>query len=546
MKDKSKFSLTKKSFVYVVLVIFLLSFITTAQASSGSDLPKVQNYDLVVYGGSPAGVMAAIAAKREGLNVVLIAQGKTVGGSLSNGLGATDLTQTDILTALPLEFFKAVQASYHNSDTLRVTPKRAEDIFRKMLRNAKVDFYLNVPITEATVTNNSITCLIGASQDNWCAKEFIDASYMGDLLPLTNTAFHLGREDFYSYGDYKDLNYAFRVRLTLPPNLTQVEKDSLGSLPFMQHPTSLETGSVKFTSGMPSFTYRFCITTGKKQRPFRIYDEDLKYIPAWKVIAKAFYKKGCPDCENTADRKITRFWRIAKVAGNKWDLNSLNSFTNFPMPEDYFTDPSTQAGYNLQAAHYVESLMAYLQGPAGPIKTEKIASAGFGVCSDEFVDNDNIPYEPYIREGRRIVGQSTLLASDELTGAAQPDSIGLAKYPLDNKMSISIQFGTRLFRDFTNFVNSRVYEVPFSITVPKNGLSNLLVPIAVSTSPLAYGSMRMEPHYMSLGQATGIGAALAIKDQVPVQRIPIKKLQDVLVSWGQKLHQSWAEKHYGN
>ena len=265
-----------------------------------------------------------------------------------------------------------------------------------------------------------------------------------------------------------------------------------------------------------------------------MYPEDEKYIPAWKLITKAFYSKGCSDCQNKSNHKITKFWRMAIIQDDKWDLNSLNSMTNFPIPEDYFTDPVKRAAYNVEAAHYTESLVSFLQSKTSPIRIEQRALAGFGMCNDEFVDNDNIPYEPYIREGRRVIGIKTFLAGDELFGAAQEDSIGLGKYPLDNKMSINIQYKNKLYRDYTNFLDSNVYEIPFGITVPKDGPENLLVAVGVSTSPVAYGSLRMEPQYMELGQATGVAAALAFSKSIPVKDVLITDIQDVLTEYGQK------------
>ena len=527
---------SKTLLALALLSFLLLNLVTPARAADEPvDPPLPHNYDLIVYGGTPAGVMAAIAAKRQGLTVALLAQGKTVGGSISNGLGATDVKDTKLVTGIPREFFSAVQASYKNKGAWRVTSRRAEEIFLSMLQSAKVDVFLNSQATEATITDNKIKCL-KVTDDQFCAAEFIDASYLGELLPLTNTAFNLGRQDLYAYDDFSALKLQMRTRLTLPKDLTDVEQDSLASLPFMQHPETYDPKAIQVTSGMPSFTYRLCITKGGKSRPFQIYPEDEKYIPAWRLIAQAFYKKGCSDCENKPTHKVTKFWRTALVQGDKWDLNSLNSFTNFPLPQDYITDPSTRAGYNLQAAHYIESLYAYLQGPNSPVALEQQTAEGFGICNDEFTDNNNIPYEPYIREGRRIIGQSTLLATDELSGSFKSDSIGLAKYPLDNKLSINIQYKNQLFRDYTTFLQSKVYEMPFSITVPKAGPDNLLVSVAVSTSPLAYGSLRMEPHFMALGQATGIGAALAFKNAVSVKEISVASLQEILTGLGQRLH----------
>jgi hypothetical protein len=168
-------------------------------------------------------------------------------------------------------------------------------------------------------------------------------------------------------------------------------------------------------------------------------------------------------------------------------------------------------------------------------EVEKKALAGFGMCADEFTDNSNVPYEPYIREGRRVVGKNVMLVTDQKSNITKQDSIGIGMYHIDNKLSISIHHKNRFYRDYTSFDKSKVYEIPYSITVPKTGPKNLLVAVGVSTSPLAYGSIRMEPHYMVIGQATGVAAALAIQNKQPVGEIPVTDLQSILRSWGQKL-----------
>jgi hypothetical protein len=248
-----------------------------------------------------------------------------------------------------------------------------------------------------------------------------------------------------------------------------------------------------------------------------------------------FSKKPCVDCEADNAHVVTRFWRIGKVFGDKWDLNSLNSFTNFPIPKSYFTDHSTRPATHALAARYIESLVAYMQLDPDVNIVEKNALRGFGMCADEFTDNNNVPYEPYVREGRRLVGKYVMLATDEKTNIKKQDTIGIGMYHIDNKLSLSIHYKNRFYRDYTSFQKSKIYEIPYSITVPKTGPSNLLVAVGVSTSPLAYGSIRMEPHYMLIGQATGVAAQLAIKNKKKVSEISVAELQGILRSWGQKL-----------
>jgi hypothetical protein len=535
-----KSKIASKLLAATLSLTFVATFAVSASAKPNSISetklpPATSNHDLVVYGGSPAGVIAAVAASRRGLKVVLLSQSPTVGGTISNGLGATDVLVPGNVSGIPLEFFNQVKDAYKNRDAWRVTPKLAEKIFRKMLTAAKVDVWLNVSATKATVVSGKITCLTIQNDSKFCAKQFIDASYPADLLPLTKTKFKLGKEDLFDYGDNQGMDIVIRSRVTLSETLTKEQEESINAIPFMEHPKTFSLSKVKLTDGMPSFTYRFCITNGEKKRAFKLAPEDEKFIPAWKVMIEGFSKKPCVDCETTGAHVVTRFWRIGKVHGNKWDLNSLNSFTNFPIPRSYFSDHSSRAGTNALAARYIESLVAYMQADPKVNAVEKNALRGFGMCADEFTDNNNVPYEPYVREGRRLVGKYVMLATDEKTNIKKKDTIGIGMYHIDNKLSLSIHYKNRFYRDYTSFQKSKIYEIPYSITVPKTGPTNLLVAVGVSTSPLAYGSIRMEPHYMLIGQATGVAAQLAIKSKKKVSEISVPELQGVLRSWGQKL-----------
>lgn len=495
---------------------------------------NTSNFDLVVYGGSPGGVIAAIAASRRGLNVAILSQSRTVGGTMSNGLGATDLIVPENVSGIPLEFFRHVQKAYGGKETWRVSSSLAESIFRRMLNESRVSTWTNEVAVDASIEGETIKCLSLESKTRICAKQFIDASYTGDLLPLTRTAFKLGKKDLFNYGDDAGVKITVEARTPLPQIMTAEEVHSLELLPYMEHVDDFKVSKVKLTDGMPSFTYRFCLSKTKK-RAFKLAQQDVKYIPAWRLISKAASKLPCPNCQKTKKRVLSRFWRIANIDGKKWDLNSFNSFTNFTLPQSYFSDQKTRAKTNADAARYIESFVAFLQTDEQVAKEEQKALEGFGMCADEFKDNNNVPYEPYVREGRRLVGKYVLLTSDEKTDLTKPDSIGIAKYHIDNKLSMRFHYKNKIYRDYITFENSMIYQIPFSITVPRYGPKNLLVAVGVSTSPLAYGSIRMEPHYMLIGQATGVASAMAIRDKSDVGDISIPELQSILRGWGQKL-----------
>jgi hypothetical protein len=193
--------------IIAILIAALAAFLVPTDAKEiVKDKPPVSyKYDLVVYGGTPSGVMAALAAKRMGLRVVLVSASETVGGAMSNGVNATDLIKPGIIGGIPREYFDLVQEASGKKGSYRVSATTAERVFLDMLTKAEVEVRLSTELLEATVTGSKITCLRMTTAENFCANEFIDASYTGDLMPLTKTAFNLGRKDLFKYNDYQQM-----------------------------------------------------------------------------------------------------------------------------------------------------------------------------------------------------------------------------------------------------------------------------------------------------------------------------------------------------
>jgi hypothetical protein len=156
---------------------------------------------------------------------------------------------------------------------------------------------------------------------------------------------------------------------------------------------------------------------------------------------------------------------------------------------------------------------------------ERSALAGFGLCADEFVDNDNWPHAPYVREGRRLVGVTTLTTEQIMRKRVSQDSVAVGSYLLDTKSSLIVFSQGKLYRDVGSFLKAPVYEIPFSTMIPAKGPKNLLSSVNISTSPTAYGSVRVEAQYMQLGQSAGTAAALAIVKDLPLSRLSMQTLR---------------------
>jgi hypothetical protein len=261
--------------------------------------------------------------------------------------------------------------------------------------------------------------------------------------------------------------------------------------------------------------------------PFRAgarYDE---FLPSFRLIARGL--------DGTVRRMpngtlLSDVFQLAVIPGGKYDLNAgLARLTNLPAPPGYFDDPSVRAAADRTLRAYVESFFSFVgRDPAVPAELREVF-APFGLCADEFADSGNWPREPYVREGPRIEGRYTFTQADIYTDREKASTVALGSYDIDVKPGRILFADGRLVSDADMLYTAPAYEIPFEVMVPAgDSVTNLLAPIALSASPTAYGSLRMEPQYVALGEAAGIAAALASRNGVTVAALPVSDVQAVL------------------
>jgi hypothetical protein len=485
----------------------------TAQAAAGTRITR----DVIVYGGTPAGVAAAVAAADRGARVTLLAEGRTVGGLMSNGISASDIGAEAAVQGLAKEFFRRIRAYYRDSDTWRFEPRIAERVLVRMLAQNGVKVRYNAPVTRVVKKGRAITCVVVPSDRSYCGEAFIDASYTGDLLAGAGAPHRLGYGDLLSYGESLAAKRKWYTYAQAPDGTTWAGN------PFIRTASSLPPFSSAYKAGMPSLTYRLCVTTKSANKtPFRkpaAYDE---YLPTFRAYAK---KLGGTVTRNRLGTLHSGAFQLARLPGGKYDLNSgYKSFTNVPAPADYFTSRATRLQWNRVLRGYVESFFYFIGHDASVPDGIRTTFDGFGLCKDEFTDNGNWPREPYVREARRIDGQYTITVKDVYTNRTKSDAIAVGSYNVDGKLSQLLAVGGTVYRDLSVHARAPVYEIPFRAIQPK-AASNLLVPVGVSSSPTAYGTIRMEPQYMAMGQAAGIAAALAAKHDRSTRFLPASWVQ---------------------
>lgn len=499
----------------LVRLILILLPITVLEANSSA----TETFDVIVYGGTPAGVMAAHAAHEEGAAVLLIEPTRHVGGIISSGLGGTDHCRKEVVGGAAKRFFERNGKFYNRPIEWRTEPSKAEAIFEELLSGIRV--VREARVVKLKATGPRISAVHTQDGQEFSGKVFIDATYEGDLLPLAGVSFTIGREGQAQYGEKLAGVFHTDTRDQFPEGVTGLAKD--GTL----LPTVLPSGPGRRGDAdrkVSAYNFRPCITAKpENRRPFykpegydeRQYELLLQYLRV---------------------RKTTRFgemFRFLKVPNGKIDLNN-----NGPFSTDYIGQnwDYPGAGFEERGAivkrHevYTKGLLYFLSNDPRVPNHVRDAAAAHGYCKDEFVDNDNFPYQIYVREGRRMIGEYVMTEADLRTKARKPDPLAMASCPVESHH-------VQRYRDsqghlkHEGWVSAPVtpYQIPYRSVVPKKGENvNLFVPVAVSASHIAYTTLRMEPVFMALGESVGVAAAMVATSGAPVQDLPYEILQPKL------------------
>ena len=487
--------------------------------------------EVVVYGATPSGVLAAVSAARSGASVALIEPTGHVGGMMTSGLSATDYGHTSTIGGYTDEFFDRVQGLEGSTyGRWRFQPSTAESAFVTMLNVAGVDVYLNEALDESGGVTKSGARIVGITTTagrSVAGGVFVDASYEGDLMAAAGASYTVGREASSTYGEGQAGVGASSTIFTAPSGIDP------GFPVAAPGPPGTGDNRIQYSN------YRLCFSTTPGNRiPFTAPSG---YNPATYDIVAAYlaWRVGLG---HTPD--ITWFlWPVALTNG-KYDVNSNGQLSigvhglNTPYPN----------GSQASRAAIADSLRAYTQGflyflKADPRVPSRIRGqmGAYGLCADEFTDTGNWPRLLYLREGRRMTGPIVLTQRDVQVARTKPDTIAIASYAFDSHhISRWIDSASRL-RVEGGFWNGRAaatrWSIPYrSLTPRPQQVTNLLVSVAVSVSHVAHASLRMEPQYMMIGEAAGTAAAMAAgatgAAPVAVQSINVPALRSTLRSRG--------------
>lgn len=526
-----------------IFVTFLLVLTIPDEVSAQNGPGPAFEVDVVVYGGTSAGVIAAYAAKMSGKSVLLAEPGRHLGGMSSGGLGLTDIGNKYAITGLALDFYRRMGSYYGEFEAWTFEPKAAEQVFESYVDEADVEVLFSRRLKSVEKTGTDIRTVTleyagggpSAGDIRVRARMFIDASYEGDLMAASGASYIVGREPNSRY-DENHNGVQLRDRHQFPDGVDPyiVKGDpSSGLLP--------EIGGVGVApdgtgdNKVQAYNFRMCLCQGADRIPFSRPDN---YDPdRYALLVRLMEKEPWGSLQDG--------FIISRMPNGKSDWNNRGGFSTDYIGKNW---EYPEAGYGkreeIRKEHeeYQKGLVYFLANNSrvpGHIRKEM---RSWGYCPDEFLDTDGWPHQLYVREARRMIGEYVMTEHHCVGDVVVDDGIAMAAYTMDShntqrvvvegpggtmvKNEGNVEVGGGTWDDLGGEVIVNPYPVSYrSITPKRQEVTNLLVPVALSASHIAFGSIRMEPVFMVLGQSAAVAASMAIDAGIPVQEVDVSALQ---------------------
>lgn len=545
----------------LALVISLL--FNPTDAAGAAQPSAAGSADVVVYGETLAGISAAIQAARLGKSVVLLSTTTHLGGVATSGLTATDMNRSTVIGGIAREFYGLVYDHYlqpsawrgdDRADYFERSKKRtytgkndalhmqwvyeshvAEKILAAMLHQAGVTVVRSRLLAETPgaveLADGRIVALRTTSGERYPGLVFIDATYEGDLMARAGVSHTIGREANATYGEtmngIRPAGLVGTPQRSIDPWIRPGDPAS-GLLPFIDRALWGQPGDADNRS--QSYCYRVTLTDNPANRvPFA---KPANYNPLWhEALVRSLQLK--------PDTPLQKIVSLTPMPNRKTDTNHLDFVgANFAYPAATHAERARLAQLHRDYATGMLWTLAHDPRVPAPIREEL---APWGWPKDEFTDHGNFPHQLYVREARRMRG-TFVMKEENLRRAARVDaghSVGIGSYALDSHVvSTFVDADGRVRLEGSHLVTQsiRPYGISYYSLLPqKTECRNLLVPVCLSATHVAYTSIRMEPVYMVLGQAAGAAAALAIEARVAVQDVPYPQLHERLLESGQIL-----------
>ena len=503
---------------------------------------KNMEYDLVVYGQTSAGVMAAVQARRLGKTVILVGPDKHLGGLSSGGLGSTDIGNKAAIGGLSREFYGRLGKHYGKPEMWTFEPHVAEQVFENFIAENNItvhrDEWLDrTPGKGVKLENGRITSITMLSGKTYRGKMFIDATYEGDLMAAAGVSYTFGREANSEYGETLSgvaTKYAIHHQFSKPIDPYVKPGDpSSGLLPGVTAGGPGQEGTAD--KRIQAYCFRMCLTDVAANRlPF---PKPEGYDPLrYELLLRTILAEANPYGD--------LYFMESRMPNGKTDSNNKGPFStdNIGMNYDYPEgDYATREQIIQEHETYQKGFVWFLANDPRVPERLRERVGQWGLPKDEFKDNGHWSHQLYIREARRMVG-AYVMTQLNCQGTTPVDhSIGMGAYTMDSHHTQRYvdEHGHARNEGDVEIGGFGPYPIAYGAIVPKQGeCANLLVPVCLSATHMAFGSIRMEPVFMVLGQSAATAAAQAIDANVAVQDIDYAQLRARLLADNQVLEVS--------
>ena len=543
----------KKAYSLTLLCMVFAYAVTGEHKSTATAAESSQTYDVVIYGATSAGISAAVQVKRMGKTVIIVGPDKHIGGLTAGGLGWTDSGRKEAIGGISREFYQRIKKHYDKAeawiyqrpeeysryrrqdDAIWVfEPHVAEQVFEELVAEYKIPVHRNQWLNRKDGVKKdgsqivSVTMLSGKT---YRGRIFIDATYEGDLMAGAGVSYHVGREGNEVYGETLNgvqTRNATKHQFEKPvdPYIKPGEPAS-GLLPRIHAGGPGEEGHGD--RRVQAYNYRMCLTKVPQNRV--AFPKPDNYDSMQYELLARYLDKGW--------RAI--FAKFDPAPNAKTDTNNHGAFSTDDIGMNYdYPEGSYERRREILKEHedYQKGLMWFLAyDPRVPADVREKMSQ-WGLAKDEFTDNGNWPHQIYVRESRRMISDFITTELHLRRIKPTPKPIGMGSYNMDshNVQRYVDENGHARNEGDIQVNPGGPYPISYGAIVPKaSECTNLLVPVCVSSSHIAYGSIRMEPVFMILGQSAATAAVFAIDNDVNVQDVDYNKLRARLLADGQVL-----------